>query len=527
LKNNIARLVPAVQREVQEALARRQKREAQAAVRRLSAIVESSDDAIIGKDLEGIITSWNRGAERLYGYTAGEIIRQPISILMPPEKATELADIMLVIAGGGSIDQYETSRRRKDGTLVDVAVTISPVMDSSGTLIGASSIARDITVRKRAEQALAEKARLLDLSSDAILVRDAQDRIAYWNQGAVEAYGFTAEEALGRSPYSLLCTEFPAPLEHIFETLHRDGSWTGELVQRRKDAAKITVSSRWALDRTAEKGPAILETNRDITDRKQAEAALIRSEKLASVGRMAATIAHEVNNPLAAVMNSVYIANSDPTLSPQTKDALNTADQELRRVAHIAAQTLVFCRETGIRAQLKLPQIIDEVLGVYAQKLRHRGITVQQRYRCGDCGMTCDFCLAANAGELRHVISNLLGNAMDALQNNGILHIRLSRTASRDGSPIVRLTMADNGCGIRTENLKRVFEPFFTTKETVGTGLGLWVTEQIIQKYGGSIRVRSQASIGTVFSIALPATLIAAQPELKQPTPQFPNSKTA
>jgi PAS domain S-box-containing protein len=407
LKDKIARLVPAIEREMQEVVTRRQKLQAEEAVRNLSAIVESSDDAIIGKTLlDGTITSWNRGAEQLYGYTAAEVLGQSMSILLPPDRPDELVTVLQRLARGEHIAPYETVRRRKDGTLIDVAVKISPVIDAAGNIVGAAGIARDITERKRAEDAL------------------------------------------------------------------------------------------------------------------------IRSEKLASVGRMAATVAHEINNPLAAVMNSIYIANSDPTLSPQTRDALQVADQELRRVAHIAAQTLVFCRETGIPTELQLPKIIDDVLGVYAKKLRDRGITVQQRQRCGPCGKKCDFCLAGNAGELRQVISNLLGNAMDALQDNGTLHVRLSRATSRDGSPKLRLTMADNGCGIRTENLKRVFEPFFTTKETVGTGLGLWVTEQIVQKYGGSIRMRSQARKGTVFSITLPATLPEGQPALKLGAPEF-QSRTA
>jgi signal transduction histidine kinase len=221
---------------------------------------------------------------------------------------------------------------------------------------------------------------------------------------------------------------------------------------------------------------------------------------------MAATIAHEVNNPLEAAMNCIYIAASDAALSPQTRDALALADQELRRAAHITSHTLIFCRETGGQTELKLPSLIEEVLGIYARKLRDRGITVQQRKRCGPCREDCEFCITGNAGELRQVISNLLANAMDAVQDNGTLFFRLSRMSPlHNARPVVRLTIADNGCGIRTDHLKRVFEPFFTTKDAVGTGLGLWITRQIIQKYEGSIRVRSSAGKGTVFCITLPA----------------------
>ena len=215
-------------------------------------------------------------------------------------------------------------------------------------------------------------------------------------------------------------------------------------------------------------------TSEDITIRKQTEKALIQTEKLASVGRLAASIAHEVNSPLAAATNAVYLARSDPGLSTHGHDALRIADQELRRAAHITQQTLGVVRETDFRrSPLALPKLIDEILGVYAGKLRDRGITVQQRYRCGTCREACVACFVANAGEMRQVVSNLLVNGMDALRDNGTLHVRLSRVSLFDGLPRIRLTFADNGCGIRTENLKRIFEPFFTTKESTGTGLGL------------------------------------------------------
>lgn len=246
-------------------------------------------------------------------------------------------------------------------------------------------------------------------------------------------------------------------------------------------------------------------TSEDVTEAKKAEQALIQTEKLASVGRLAATIAHEVNNPLAAATNAVYLASIDPSLSSQARDALHLADQELRRAAHITGQTLGFVRGTSSRCPIFLPRLIDEVLQVYARKLRDRGVTVHKRYKCGPCREECESCFTANGGELRQVIFNLLANGLDALQDNGTLHVRLCRISDFGSGPKLRLTIADNGCGIRAENLKRVFEPFFTTKESTGTGLGLWVSQQIVRKYEGTIRVRSQKEKGTVFCITVPA----------------------
>ena len=249
---------------------------------------------------------------------------------------------------------------------------------------------------------------------------------------------------------------------------------------------------------------------RDITTLKQAQEALLRSEKLASVGRMAATIAHEVNNPLSGAVNAVYLAMNDPAASPEIRDTLALADQELRRATHITQQTLGFYRESGRQTPVALPELIDEILGVYARKLKERGITVQCRYNCGPCRAGCEGCFVVNAGEMRQIISNLLGNGMDALRDHGKLYIRVSRVTNLDcAGQDIHLTIADNGCGIRAENLKRIFEPFFTTKQSVGTGLGLWITQELVRKHNGSIKVRSTDK-GSVFRISIPAGEVSA-----------------
>jgi PAS domain S-box-containing protein len=165
----------------------------------LSAIVDSSDDAIISKDLDGVIMSWNKSAERLFGYTAEEAIGQTVAaLLIPDDRQEEEPDILARLRKGERVDHFETVRRRKDGWLVHISLTISPVKDQHGRIIGASKIARDITQRKKYEKRLVEQAHLLDLSSDAILVRDGQNRILEWNRAAEKMYGFAREEVLGK-----------------------------------------------------------------------------------------------------------------------------------------------------------------------------------------------------------------------------------------------------------------------------------------------------------------------------------------
>jgi PAS domain S-box-containing protein len=258
----------------------RERKQAERATALLAAIVDCSDDAIVSKDLDGIVTSWNKGAERLFGFTAQEVIGRNIKLIIPPVKWDEEAAILEKLRRGERVDHFETVRLHKDRTPLDVSLTISPVKASDGTIIGASKVARDIGERKRSERVLAEQARLLDLSTDAIFVRDEADRITYWNKTAAKMYGYSREEALGKVPHELLRTEFPVPLESIHHTLHKEAFWVGELVHRTKGGERLVVTSRWVLDpKSYLNSWAILETNTDITQARRIEAALRESEE--------------------------------------------------------------------------------------------------------------------------------------------------------------------------------------------------------------------------------------------------------
>ncbi len=237
---------------------------------RLAAIVESSDDAIISKDLNGTINAWNRGAEKVFGYSATEAVGKPMLMLFPPDRMNEESDILARIGRGESVEHFETVRVRKDGTRIDVSAAISPIRYGSGMIIGASKIARDITERKRAEEALQEQAQIMD--SAQVFVRDMQSRIVYWPKGAEKLYGFTREEAVGILSHDLFHTKFPEPLEMVEKKLFETGMWEGELIHTRRDGSVIVVSSAWVLHRGKQGQPIrILETNIDITARKQAE----------------------------------------------------------------------------------------------------------------------------------------------------------------------------------------------------------------------------------------------------------------
>jgi PAS domain S-box-containing protein len=249
-----------------------EQKRAEAAALRLAAVVRSSHDAVVAKDLNGIITDWNQSAQRIFGYKPKEIIGKSILTLIPRERQSEEDEMLRRIRCDESIDHYETIRRRKDGRLIEVSLTISPIKDLEGKVIGVSQIARDITQRRVEERWLSEQARLLDLTNDAILVCDPQYRITYWNDAACELYGYSRDEALGKVTHKLLRTVHSRSFTDIRKKLERDHRWSGELFHTRKDGKKVIVMSRWSLDRDAKGRPSsILETNTEITDRKRAE----------------------------------------------------------------------------------------------------------------------------------------------------------------------------------------------------------------------------------------------------------------
>jgi two-component system NtrC family sensor kinase len=239
----------------------------------------------------------------------------------------------------------------------------------------------------------------------------------------------------------------------------------------------------------------------EIVARKNAEDALIRSEKLASVGRMAAVLAHEINNPLAAVMGIVYLMQNTNNLPASVAENLERADGELKRIAHITRQTLGFYREALHLTMFLLAPLLDSVLDLLKSRIQSRLAIVEKQ---------CDpkLQMTAMQGELRQVISNLLLNSLDSVDTNGRVVLRASISMNPTGrSPRVRISVADNGPGIVGAVLPQIFEAFFTTKGAIGNGLGLWVSKQIIDKHGGSIQVRTATTgqqRGTTFSVVLP-----------------------
>jgi len=469
----------------------------------LEAIVESSDDAIITKDLDGTITSWNAAASRIFGYTSEEIIGESILRLIPPDLQEQEAEILNKLKTGQRIDHYETVHVAKDGTHIPVSLRVSPIRDEEGTVVGASKVAHDITEKIRADELRNRLAAIVESSDDAIASKDLNGIITSWNAAAERMFGWTAEEIVGRSVLTLIPKELRHEEPEILRKL-RSGERVDHYETQRihKDGRVLDVSLTVSPIRDSH-GTVIGASKiaRDITERKRLQSALIESEKLAATGRMAATIAHEINNPLEAMINLTYLLTINPSLDETARHLASMLLEQTARAGEIARQTLSFYRERTKPAATNICELLDGVLSLNQNRLERKQIRIRREYADVDE-------VFGYRSELRQVFLNILLNAMDAVSEGGEIRLRVSNDPSCDGlGRRVRVSVLDNGHGIPANSRRNLFQPFFTTKRTGGNGLGLWVSKGIVEKHGGKIKVKTsttQGCSGTIFSVFLP-----------------------
>lgn len=478
----------------------------------LAAIVNSSDDPIISEDLNGIITSWNEAATRVFGYESEEIIGGSILRLIPPELHFEEDEILRKLRAGERIEHFETERIKKSSERFPVSITISPVKDATGRVIGVWKILRDISERRRSDESRFRLAAIVDSADDAIVSKDLNGIIRTWNEGAHGMFGYTPEEIVGQSILRLIPEHLRSEEDEILRKL-----CAGERIEhyetiRMKKSGELFEVSVTISPIKDEKGNVIGASKiaRDISDRKRMERRLVESEKLAATGRMAAAIAHEINNPLESLINLIFLARQNTPADANAAGYLMTAEQELERVSHIARQTLGYYRDSGQPVPLRLPELLDNVLTVYGSKMTRAGIRVETQFH--DLQK-----IVVSKGEMLQVFSNLVANAIDAMADKGgLLRISTRKLIGSAGDGI-QILVQDTGAGIKTEHLPKIFDPFFTTKGALGTGIGLWVARQLIENRGGQITVASSTengNSGTAITIFLP---IVHRPRTQEP----------
>src|SRR5579864_5282900 len=382
--------------------------------------------------------------------------------------------------------------------LVVVGVFTTLVMRTAAVM---NSIDQSQEAAQLRATALSEELSALIEASPVGIIRFRQDRtIASWSAAAERMLGWKAEEIIGHplpvAPNSTQdWSELVAKLAGGASLVHV------ETRQVRKDGSIMEALVSGAPIRNASgQEREFIGVIADSTELKLAKEALIRTEKLSAAGRLAASIAHEINNPLEAVTNLLYLARSS---RDQTQEFLAMADEELARVTHLTKQTLGFYRDDGAPAAVNISALVESVLNIYQSKLKSKQMRVVKELRAQTEFSTV-------AGEVRQVLSNLVANAIDAAPTQGVITIR-TKAAHANGTGVagIQVTVADNGSGIDAALKNKIWEPFFTTKKDVGTGLGLWVSKQIIEKHGGSIRFRSSKH-GTLFVVFLPS-MAAAQ----------------
>ena len=374
----------------------------------------------------------------------------------------------------------------------------------------------DITKNVRADEQIRSQAALLDITHDAIYVRDFTDRVLFWNQGAQKLYGWAATETQGRTSSELLPGPDPFETARALHAVQHAGEWAGEIKQKSRDGRELMIQSRWTLMRETDGKPrSILIVNTDITEKKRLEAQLLRSQRLESIGNLASGLAHDLNNVLAPIMMAVQFIK-DNAEDESMKACFQTLETCSKRGADIIRQVLMFARGVeGERIAMNPKHLILEMQRI-ARETFPRGIAIHTQISNKTC------VIHADATQIQQIIMNLCVNARDAMPNGGTLTMSLDQVSlntttakihpkAKPGTYVVT-SVSDTGSGIPPAMLDKIFDPFFTTKPLgQGTGLGLATVMGIAEKHGGFVHVESTLKLGTTFAIYIPSSAKEAE----------------
>jgi PAS domain S-box-containing protein len=497
--------------ELEDALSslKHMKHEASAWKERYELVINSAGLTVYDMDrLTGAVV-WSKGASRLLGPGSGTPERTSnewLELIHPDDRENVHDSIETAIIQGKSFEvQYRLRHNTEDYRWIKDRGFVVP--DAEGRCLRVLGMMQDITQQKAAEDAIREQDRLLDQSQDAIMVRDLENHVLYWNQTAQNMYGWSVGEALGRPVQDLLLRGDLAHIPAAEAVALEKGEWSGEVKLYSKDGRELIINSRWTLLRDQDGRPhAFLVTHTDLTERKLLEAKFLRAQRLESVGALASGIAHDLNNIFTPILMSAQLLgnNLDDATRANMLGILNTS---ARRGSEMVKQVLTFARgsETG-PCLVQLKHLLNELEKMMRDTFP-RNIRIEKMLK-PDIWL-----VRGDATQLYQVLINLCVNARDAMPNGGVLRMEASNvelTPSGDGNdrqgPHVCLLVSDTGSGMSPEVQAKIFEPFFTTKEIgKGTGLGLSTVMSLVKAHGGEIKAESQEGVGTRFRIHLPA----------------------
>jgi PAS domain S-box-containing protein len=399
---------------------------------------------------------------------------------------------------------------KPDGTLKQIHGIGHPVLSPNGALVQVIGTMVDITERKRADETLREQANLLNLTNDAIFVRDENLIITYWNRGAEKLYGWTQEEAEGQISVELLKTRFPVPLEQIKAELLSNGRWEGELVRTKKAGTQVVVATRWSLQRDDKGGQGtILETNNDITERKRAEeererlrqelAHLARLNRVSTIGELTASLTHEINQPIGAAMTNAqaclrFLNRGQPDV-PEAREAALEMVRDATRAADIIDRVRSLYRKGSSKLEMvDVNEVIEEMVVMLHDEANRSSVNVRTEL----CVNLPD--VLADHVQLQQVLMNLMINGIEAMRDAGG-ELSIKSQLAEDGQ--LAISVSDMGVGLPSGKANEIFNAFFTTKPQ-GTGLGLAITRSIVESHGGRLWASANSGRGATFQFTLP-----------------------